>query len=440
MLNSVIQYFPSVDYLLDVLGDALRVVRPNGKIFIGDVRDLQLLENFCAKVQLCHAEASQTKEALKASIQKQIVEEEELLVSPEFFFALKKRFTQISYVQVQLKRGHCCNELTQFRYDVVLHIGEVHQVTNENIQRVNWLQDQLTFADVKSLLEKDMPECLVITEVPNARLLNESKIVKEINSEEGSWQVYELKKLLNKENAGIDPETFWSLEKVLPYSIDIRSNTDKNDHYDVCLKRSDKRDMIFSDQNVAHSTRNKNGFEEFVNNPLQGKFTRRLMPQLRKYLEDKLPDYMIPSAYISVEHFPLTSNGKLDYQALPMSDKIRPEIGPKFVFPKGPVEIVLAEAWADILGLEEIGMHDNFFALGGHSLLATQFFSWLRELFRVELPLQSIFEFPTLHEFITALSKNLDRYTHIEKAAALIIELSQISDDETENVLLEKSN
>ncbi len=118
--------------------------------------------------------------------------------------------------------------------------------------------------------------------------------------------------------------------------------------------------------------------------------------ELRRFLKEKLPEYMVPSAFVTLEALPLTPNGKVDRGALPSPDWTRPELERAFVAPRTPVEEVLSGIWAQVLGVEQIGVHDNFFELGGHSLLAIQLVSRLREAFQVELPLRDLFKSPTI--------------------------------------------
>jgi amino acid adenylation domain-containing protein len=101
--------------------------------------------------------------------------------------------------------------------------------------------------------------------------------------------------------------------------------------------------------------------------------------ELRSFLKTKLPEYMIPSAFVMLEALPLTPNGKVDRRSLPAPDTVRPELEKPFVAPRTEVEERLAAIWSDVLGLEQIGVRDNFFELGGHSLLATQVVSRVRE-------------------------------------------------------------
>jgi amino acid adenylation domain-containing protein len=124
--------------------------------------------------------------------------------------------------------------------------------------------------------------------------------------------------------------------------------------------------------------------------------------ELRKQLQERLPEYMIPTAIVEMEALPLTSNGKVDRRALPSPD--HEEMAGEYVAPRSPLEEVLAEIWADVLKLERVGIHDNFFTeLGGHSLLATQVTSRVRNAFEVNLPLRQLFEMPTVAELAAAI-------------------------------------
>lgn len=119
------------------------------------------------------------------------------------------------------------------------------------------------------------------------------------------------------------------------------------------------------------------------------------------YLQPRLPDYMLPSAFVALESLPLTVNGKLNRQALPAPEVSRPDN--TAVAPRTPVEAVMVSLWAQLLRLEQVGITDNFFAMGGHSLLATQLISRLQETFRVDLPLRSLFETPTIAGLATVI-------------------------------------
>lgn len=129
--------------------------------------------------------------------------------------------------------------------------------------------------------------------------------------------------------------------------------------------------------------------------------------ELRSFVKQHLPEYMLPSAFVLMDSLPLTSNGKVDRRALPAPEQTRPDLEVTFVAPRTPVEEMLAEIWANILGLEKVGVHDNFFELGGHSLLIVQLFARLRSAFQVDLPFQTLFDAPTVATFAQRLETAL---------------------------------
>jgi hypothetical protein len=118
--------------------------------------------------------------------------------------------------------------------------------------------------------------------------------------------------------------------------------------------------------------------------------------ELRDFLKRKLPDYMVPSAFVLLDCLPLTPNGKVDRRALPAPAQSRAEQTNPFVAPRTPGEESLARIWAEVLKLEKLGIHDNFFDLGGHSLLATQVISRVRQTFAMDIALRALFETPTV--------------------------------------------
>jgi amino acid adenylation domain-containing protein len=117
---------------------------------------------------------------------------------------------------------------------------------------------------------------------------------------------------------------------------------------------------------------------------------------LRNFLREKLPDYMVPSIFVPLEALPLTPNGKIDLYALPTPDGTRQKIDQGYVAPRTEIEELIAQVWREVLKLETVGVYDNFFELGGHSLVATRVAARLRTNFSIDLPLRKLFELPTV--------------------------------------------
>jgi acyl carrier protein len=117
---------------------------------------------------------------------------------------------------------------------------------------------------------------------------------------------------------------------------------------------------------------------------------------LRRFLQEKLPEYMVPSAFVELEALPLTPSGKVNRRALPAPTQARLEPEDTFVAPRTAIERTLTEIWARVLGVERVGIHDDFFKIGGHSLLATQVMSRIRDALDIQLPLRDLFKAPTV--------------------------------------------
>ncbi|MEG5081816.1 amino acid adenylation domain-containing protein [Microcoleus sp. AT8-B4] len=402
ILNSVVQYFPNIDYLVQVLEGAVKATAPGGFIFIGDVRSLPLLEAFHASVQLYQAEPSLAGEQLQQRVQMQIFQETELVIEPEFFSALKHRFPQIGDVEIQLIRGSYHNELTDFRYNAILHIASETARPKSSPKgewdaekRLDWLDENqnLSVTKVQQILLQNQLDVLRISNVPNARVTAAVKAAELLSVVDKFPTAGQLQKAVEKvEDLGVDPEAWYALE--VPYNVNISwSNSDSQGRYDVVFARGETKDFV-------RETRSDNlrPWRSYANNPLQAKAARKLVPQLQAYLAEKLPEYMVPSAFVVLESLPVTPNGKVDRLALPAPQPIKLEWAGGYVAAQTSIEEVLVKIWAEVLGIKRVGIRDNFFELGGHSLLATQLVSRVRDAFGVELPLRRVFEAPTIGE------------------------------------------
>jgi acyl carrier protein len=399
---SVSQYFPNVEYLVRVLEGAVKAVAPGGSIFLGDVRSLPLLEAFHTSVQLQRANEKVSVSELEQRVQRQVLREKQLVVDPAFFTALQSHLPQITSVEILPERGPSYNELTKFRYDVVLHVGGENEATTfENW--IDWESEGLTMAGLKETLAETKPEIVRITSVRNARLAPEVNAMNLMRHGK-SATVADLRQAATEaDDNSIDPAALWALENELPYSVSIHYTTSHSDgRYDVVLRRvdSEKRPHAPRWKQVLGSR----PWSEYANVPAQGMVTDQLVPRLRGYLLERLPEYMIPTSFVLLNSLPVAPNGKLDRRALPAPGSARPEFSGAFIAPQTLTEEIMAGIWAEVLGLEQVSVNDNFFELGGHSLLATQLVSRVRAAFNVEVLLRSFFDTST----VATLSASVD--------------------------------
>ena len=152
--------------------------------------------------------------------------------------------------------------------------------------------------------------------------------------------------------------------------------------------------------------------------------------ELRAYLHHSLPDYMVPWSFVTLGTLPLTSNGKLDRRSLPIPDMSRPELDVSFEAPRTPVEESLTEIWAEVLKVDRVGIHDNFFGLGGHSLFATRVLSRVISKFGIALPIRSIFEATTVADMALAITQSRARQSEQDDIETLLSELEGLSGDD----------
>ncbi|GET38792.1 non-ribosomal peptide synthetase [Microseira wollei] len=419
VINSVIELFPSMNYLVSVLEKAVRVVKSGGIVFIGDVRSLPLLEAFYADVELYKAPAELSRDQLRQYVQNSMNREEQLVVEPNFFTALKQLIPSISHVQIQIKRGRYHNELTKFRYDVILHIEKEVCPTGE-AHWLDWQKDKLSVPIVRQILTETEPEILGIKHVPNARLSAEIKLLDLLSCNEGSATVGELREALQPfYGHGVEPEDWWALSDELSYTIYINcSGAEALDCYDIIFQQSNTFSPTLSN---SVSNEQIKPWTAYANNPLHRQKAGQLRSVLRSYLKERLPDYMVPPAFVVIDKMPLTPNGKVDRRALPAPEMARPELSTALVMPQSDAEQLIAKVWREVLQLEVVGIHDNFFDLGGHSLLLLQVRNKLGEIVGSEVSIVSLFEYPTIHTLAQQISQsNGEFYTVKHQQSARI--------------------
>ncbi|HSO75398.1 MAG TPA: amino acid adenylation domain-containing protein, partial [Blastocatellia bacterium] len=397
LLPSVVQYFPGIEYLLQVLeGVIRRVLRPGGSVFVGDVRSLPLLEAFHASVQLYKAKPSDNPVDVAERARRQAVQEQEMAIDPAFFLALKTRFPQISHVEILPKRGFHHNEMTRFRYDVLIHLADKRPPGREVIWS-DWQKSRPDVGELRRCLVEQRPSSLALRRVPNLRVQKELAALGLLSGGNTFGDVSELKSALDElDCSGLEPEDLWQLGKDLSYRVDISlANSYADGSFDVVFQRdvdTASPPPLFADEVELQP------WNRYANNPLHEKLERKVTPLIREFLKEKLPNYMVPSDFVLLQHLPLTPAGKVDRQSLPAPDLSKRILEKGFVAPRNREEQALARIWADVLGLEQVGVTNNFFELGGHSLKATQVVSRIHRDLQVEIALRDIFNHPTIAE------------------------------------------
>ncbi|HLM67020.1 MAG TPA: phosphopantetheine-binding protein, partial [Longimicrobium sp.] len=422
VLNSVCQYFPGAQYFAEVVDGAVERLEDGGALFIGDVRNRQTLEAFRTAVEFDTAADDAPLRGVRQRARRTVDEEEELVADPDFFRALAQRNPRIGRVDVRVKRGAHHNELTRHRYDVVLHVGPAASRTLA--RALGWDADALTMDGVRQALLAAPGEALAVLGVPDARVARELRIVEMAASPDAPATVGDARRMLDAEPPfAIDPEETWALAEALGMAAEIR--VAGGGRFDVLFRAPSDADSDFPPRDSVAKP-----IAAYTNDPLRAAQARALAPRLRAWLKEQLPEYMLPSSVVLMDEFPLTPNGKLDRRALPAPEPLRPGEASELAEPRTEAEKQMAAIWAEVLRLERVYAGENFFDLGGHSLLATQLVTRVREGFQVELPLQRIFEAPT----VAALAAVVEA-AQMDAMAALLDDLDGLSDDEVAAIL-----
>ena len=389
VLNSVVQYFPSPNYFLSVLEKAVELVTIGGRVFLGDIRHFGLLPLFHASVQVATAPAELKIAELKNRIARALEQEKELVIDPDFFFAARQSLPRVGLVEILLRRGRSDNELTRYRYDTVLHISE--DVSPELEEIVEWNRSSLT--DISSRLERSQLASLQINNVPNRRLSRDIATARLLKTIDEESNVGSLRQLI--ENSGIegeDPEALWALGELYGYDTKISwASGSREGHLNVLfLDRTRISGAVTLLPNLAPSV-SERPWSTYFNEPSKTVYRRQLITQIKQALQASLPDYMVPAAIVVLDGLPLTPNGKLDRRALPA-----PELTPSRIrAPRTPQEEILCGLFAEVLGLERVGIEDNFFALGGDSIMSIQLVSRARKVGLAITP-RAVFEHQTV--------------------------------------------
>jgi amino acid adenylation domain-containing protein len=383
VLNSIVQYFPSLAYLLRVVESAVARVRPGGAVFLGDLRSLPLLEASHLSVELFRADGSLDRERLRQQAEAALAAEPELVFDPALFSALARHLPRVTHVEIQLRRGWADNELTRFRYDAVLH------VERPGPPEPAWL-DWEAVPSLAALRERLLagPDLLAVRGLPNERVREDVAALALLADPDGPRTAAELRQAAAAGEPGLHPEVIWELGEELGYAVGVTWSTDPG-RFDAVFQRS--KGLL---PGLAPAAPAEIG--GLANDPLKRKAAQKIVPALRALCEERLPAWMVPPDIVVLDALPVTVRGKVNLRALPAPERERPEQRGEAALPQTPEERALASLWSGLLGVDRVGLHDNFFALGGHSLLATQVVSRVRQAFAVELPLRHLFEAPTV--------------------------------------------
>jgi amino acid adenylation domain-containing protein len=379
IVNSVVQYFPSLGYLDDVLTTVVSRLDADGRIFIGDVRSLPLHLAFCYDVVTSHSDQERTDAALAEQVMERRGNDSELVIDPAYFLSLPHRLPAIGHVQVMPKRGRHRTEMNCYRYDVVLHVGAVP--TMPVADWLDWQGDGLD-ADRLAELLAESPDVVAIRNVRDARTAATVDAATALTS--GPPPGSSL--------AGpIDVDDLFELAGRLGFGLELScAGSDPGCFDAVFRRRVEGLNDFATDRRPAPAA--------LSNDPPAGRerrsWRREQLADIDRLLRERLPDYMVPNALRPVSRLPLSPSGKLDRDALPPLVDLHSTV--ERVLPRTPMEELVATIWQELLGVAVVGIDDDFFALGGQSLLAARLVAGIERASGERIALSAVFDAPTV--------------------------------------------
>ena len=372
ILPSVVQYFADETYLVDCLADLMETsLAPGGAIFLGDVRHRGLQEALNFSIERHRAGPDVDRAALIELVRRRTDQEHELLLEPAFFMSLRARFPQISRVEVLPKRSDCGNELSSFRYDVVLRTGGAVIDGAVFPWRDGSVHDFETIQ--KALAER--PEILALRGVSNLRTRAAHEAA-----------LCTLGGQAATSGPGVEPGDIWELAESLGYQVEISfAAGHSGGALDLLFRAQGGPPVQMPGADVAMPGMSAVG----------SALRRRIERQVREELTERLPSALVPQYVTLVDSLPLTSSGKLDRQALRKLtwSAVRGTPGGT----RNASERILCAIVAETLSLGQVDPDVNFFHIGGDSISVIRLVSLARE-HGLHFAERDVFAHPVLRE------------------------------------------
>ena len=397
ILNSIVQYFPGEQYLTSVVEKCISLLKGKGRIIMGDIRDLRLLPSFKGRLQLAKLQDRTRLKEFEWNVDQEVTKEEELCISPAFFYALQERFPEITHIDIQWKQGDAINELTLYRYTAIIYVG-----TEQSLLHPAWhVWDDI--ADKGSIISQlgKGHDRIALKDVPNPRLWKERLLAEVLETKPVSVNTVGdlIDYLVTPDHGTRAVNELLAEAKAAGYKYRFLLDEDPL-KINLLLERTPFTGFV--EQVYYNGADRPTGNK--TNIPLFPDICANLQKDLRLKLLDRLPEYMVPSELVALQYLPLTSNGKVDRKFLSDWEDIERKRLINYEAPATAAEIKLADIWQRLLSVERVGLHDNFFELGGHSLLATRVVSAVRKDLEVELSVKDFFIYPTVGKLAAYLA------------------------------------
>ncbi|ORB75343.1 non-ribosomal peptide synthetase, partial [Mycobacterium scrofulaceum] len=411
ILNSVVQYFPNAAYLADVIDAALELLAPGGAVFIGDIRNHALQGAFQTGIALARAAGTAESAEIRQRVRHAMLGETELLLAPEFFTAWAAERPAAGALEVQLKRGSADNELNRYRYDVVIRKAPTPARSVAAAPTWAWAQCAGPGA-LRERLTSQRPDVFRVTDIPHTGVVADVDVEAALAA--GLPVADALARAGNAADATV-PEELHRLGEAAGYRVAVTWGAQPGTLSAVFVADAD---APLTDLYLPPAGTNR---RSLANDP----HANTKIAAVRRRLGEWLPEYMVPTHIVALEEFPLTSSGKLDRKALPAPDY---QDADRYRAPVGAVQEILAGIYAQVLGLERVGVDDSFFDLGGDSLSAMRLIAGINTSLGANLGVRAVFDAPTVAELAPLVGGDagrLDPLVAVDRPAVVPLSFAQ---------------
>lgn len=391
VVNSVVQYFPHLAYLRSVVEGVLPLLAPGGSVLLGDVRNLDLASCLQTGVELAaRARRPQPGDGADVwrAVEQRVALETELLLSPALFAAWARELPAVRAVDVRVKRGGAHNELTRYRYEAVLSTA-APAADLCAAPRLVWGRDADSPAGVEAYLRARRPAVVRLAGVPNRRVHGEWTAMRALR--EGTADLAGAAARLAGGGSAPDPEELCAAGEGAGYRALPTWSAAEGGLLDIVFVdpgqvAAGPLTGVYAAPEVAA--------EACANTPTAFGSTVDTEVVLRAHLQEQLPDYMIPSALMTLAALPLNANGKVDRAALPAPAFSADRPGTP---PGTPLQEIVRDLFAEVIGVPRRTVHadSDFFRIGGHSLAAARLLARARAVLGADPGGRALYEAPT---------------------------------------------
>ncbi|WP_371726388.1 amino acid adenylation domain-containing protein, partial [Mycobacterium sp. DBP42] len=395
IINSVIQYFPNSAYLTEVMDNAMGLLAPGGTLFVGDVRNHSLQGAFQTGIALARIGSDTDTDDLRQRVQRAVLGEPELLLAPEFFTIWAAENPAVGGISIQVKRGEADNELTRYRYDVTVHRSADGVLSLEEVPTWDWAECA-GLSGLHAELTAQRPATVRVTAIPRAGVMADVIIEQALAAGHSVTDALAEAEIAANPANVVTPEVLYRLGEDAGYRVAVSWGPDPGTVDAMFVAGSEDGDIpVLTDLYLPPAGSHKRS--AYANDP----DTNSKVSEVRQWLVARLPEYMVPSQIVVLDEFPLTSSGKTDRKALP-----EPVFtATTFRSPQTPTEKTVAEVFAEVLGLDQVGLDDDFFALGGDSLIAIRVSARLQSALGKDVPVRYLFDAPTVGRLAVCLDR-----------------------------------